>query len=163
MWCFAAYFLSMKSPPAPVSRRTLVTTVLFPPTVLHVMGIERCIDLDPMSATSTEEILSVSNVVVGRSSKNPRLQILHIISPFLLAPCLQSGFESGLVQFWRFSCILQSSDSVFFLSLGLGSPVPGVLFRRIRSICLLPCILFVRLWIVCPRPLRLDLSECISV
>src|ERR1700678_2816343 len=115
MWCFAAYFLSMKSPPARVLRRTLVTTVLFPPTVLHVMGIERCIDLDPMLSTSTEEILSVSNVVVGRSSKNPRLQNLHITSPFLLAPCLRSNFESGLVQFWRFSCTLQSSDSVSVL------------------------------------------------
>src|ERR1700678_67682 len=161
MWCFAAYFLSRKSFPAPVSRRNLVTTVLFPPTVLHVMGIERCIDLDPMLATSTEEILSVSNVVVGRSSKNPCLQNLHITSPFLLAPCLRSNFESGLVQFWRFSCTLQSSDSVSVLS--SGSPVPGVLFHHIQSISLLPCIFFVRLWIVCPRPLRLDLSECIWV
>src|ERR1700678_1970115 len=126
MCCFVAYFLSRKSPPAPVLKRTLVTTVLFPPTVLHVMGIERWIDLDPLSATSTEEILSVSNIVVGRSSKNPHLQNLHITSPFLLAPCLRSNFESGLMQFWWFYCTLQSSDSVSVLS--LGSPVPSTLF-----------------------------------
>src|ERR1700678_3668770 len=161
MWCFVVYFLSRKSPPARVSRRTLVTTVLFPPTVLHVMGMERCIDLDPMSATSTEKILSVSNVVVGRSSKNPCLQNLCIISPFLLVPCQRSSFGFGLVRFWRFSCILQSSDSVSVLS--LGNPIPYVLFHGIQSTCLLPCVRFFCLWIVCPRPLRLDSFGCIWV
>src|ERR1700678_1319008 len=112
------------------------------------MGMERCIDLDPMSATSTEEILSVSNVVVGRSSKNPCLQSLRIVFLSLLHPCLRSGFGFELALSWRFSC-----DSFFVLS--LGSLVPCVQFRGIQSICLLPCVQFVRLWIVCPRPLRL--------
>src|ERR1700678_3595535 len=59
--CLSVYFLSRKSPPAPVLSRTFVTMVLFPLTVLLMMGIEMFIDFDPKSAISTEDILSVSN------------------------------------------------------------------------------------------------------
>ena len=61
----------MNSPPAPVSSRTWVLTILFSLSVLHVMEIVRVNDLFPKSATSTEERVSVLNVEVEHSSKNP--------------------------------------------------------------------------------------------
>ena len=63
----------MKIPPAPESRSALVSTVLFPFVVLHVIGREMCIDWGPIRATSTEEIVSDPYVGVGRSPKNPHL------------------------------------------------------------------------------------------
>src|SRR5271155_2363850 len=47
----------MKSPSAPVSSRTFVSTVLFPVTVLITIGMEMCIDLILESVIITEEIL----------------------------------------------------------------------------------------------------------
>src|SRR5271170_6151518 len=71
MWCFFAYWGCMKSPPALVSSRTEVSTILFSVSVLHVMGMVIVKDLFPKSATSTEERVSVLNVEVERSPKNP--------------------------------------------------------------------------------------------
>src|ERR1700678_606034 len=58
----------MNSPSAPVSSRTFVSTVLFPVTVLIIIGIEMCIDLILESVIITEEILSVSIVTIEFSS-----------------------------------------------------------------------------------------------
>ena len=61
----------MKIPPAPVSRRTGVSTILFPSVVLLSMGKVMRIELLPISATNMEEIImSSSDVGTDRSSKN---------------------------------------------------------------------------------------------
>ena len=63
----------MNIPPAPVSRRIVVSTIL---SVLHIMGRSTVNDLFPISARNTDKIIVESdpNVEVGRSFKNPRLQ-----------------------------------------------------------------------------------------
>ena len=155
--CLSAYFLLRKSPPAPVSSKTFARMVLFPRTVLLMMGIEMVIDFDPKLAISTEEILSVSNVVVGHSSKNPVLICLHTICLFPPDPCPQSNFRFELVLHWQSFCTLQISGSVSFLC--LGSLVPCVLFYGIQNIGLLPYVHFVLWWIVCPHPWCLALSS----
>ena len=79
----------MNSPPAPVSSKTWVSTILFPFSVLHVMGMVTVNDLFSKSATSTEERVSVLNVEVERSSKNPhRSSCSQTACPFLLSSCL---------------------------------------------------------------------------
>src|SRR5271168_4452904 len=89
MWCFSAYRGCMKSPPAPVSSRTEVSTVLFSFSVLHIMGMVMVKDLFPKSATSTEERISVLNVEVERSPKNPhRSSCSQTICPSPPSPCL---------------------------------------------------------------------------
>jgi len=99
MWCFFAYRGCMKSPPAPVSSRTEVSTVLFSFSVLHVMGMVMVKDLFPKSATSTEERISVLNVEVERSPKNPhRSSCSRIVCPSPLSPCLPLNCVSSLVR-----------------------------------------------------------------
>src|SRR5277367_2284567 len=89
MWCSFAYRGCMKSPPAPVSSKTEVSTILFSFSVLHVMEMVILKDLFPKSATSTEERVSVLNVEVERSSKNPhRSSCSQTTCPFPLSPYL---------------------------------------------------------------------------
>src|SRR5271156_6759938 len=96
MWCFSAYRGCMKSPPAPVSSRTEVSTVLFSFSVLHVMGMVMAKDLFPKSATSTEERISILNVEVERLPKNPHRSSCSQttcpspLSPYLLLNCVSS-------------------------------------------------------------------------
>ena len=65
----------MNIPPALVSRRIVVSTILLPFSVLHIMGRSTVNDLFPISATNTDESIVESdpNVEVGRSFKNPHL------------------------------------------------------------------------------------------
>ena len=65
----------MKIPPAPESRRMVVSTVLFPETVLQVTRILRFIDSESSCATSTEEMVSDLYVRMDRLSKNPHLPL----------------------------------------------------------------------------------------
>src|SRR5271156_5297279 len=94
MWCSFAYRGCMKSPPAPVSSRTEVSTVWFSFSVLHIMGIVIVKDLFPKSATSTEERVSVLNVEVERSPKNHHRSSYSPTtcpsppSPYLLPNCV---------------------------------------------------------------------------
>src|SRR5271155_3773884 len=89
MSCFLAYWGCMNNPPAPVSSRTWVSTILFSFFVLHVTGMVTLNDLFPKSATSTEERVSVLNVEVEHSSKNPhRSSCSQTTCPFLPFPCL---------------------------------------------------------------------------
>src|SRR5277367_597203 len=100
MWCFSAYRGCMKSPPAPVSSRTEASTILFSFSVLHVMGMVIVNDLFPKSATSTEERVSVLNVEVERSPKNPhRSSYSQTTCPSLPSPYLPLSFVSSLVRF----------------------------------------------------------------
>src|SRR5271168_1615313 len=70
-WCFLANDRFMNVPPAPESKRTGVSTVLFPLFVLYLIGIEIVIDCFSISATSTEEIvISESDVNTGHFFKN---------------------------------------------------------------------------------------------
>src|SRR5271168_3356941 len=99
MWCSFAYRGCMKSPPAPVSSRTEVSTVLFSFSVLHVMGMVIVKDLFPKLATSTEERISVLNVEVERSPKNPhQSSCSQTTCPAPLFPCLLLGCISSLGQ-----------------------------------------------------------------
>ena len=61
----------MKIPPAPESRRALVSTVFSFLLVLHRIGRDRFIDCNPTLATSTEEMVSDVDVGTGRLIKNP--------------------------------------------------------------------------------------------
>ena len=78
----------MKCPPALVSSRTGVSTILFSFSVLHVIGMVMVNDLFLLSATSTDESVSVANVEVEHSPKNPchpsyfRIVCLFNLSPF---------------------------------------------------------------------------------
>src|SRR5271168_3327648 len=99
MWCFLVYRGCMKSPPAPVSSRTGVSTILFYFSVLHVMGMVMVKDLFPKSATSTEERISVLNVKVERSPKNPhRSSCSQTTCPSPPSPCLPLNFVLTLVR-----------------------------------------------------------------
>src|SRR5271156_323036 len=99
MWCSFAYRGCMKSPPAPVSSRTEVLTILFSFSVLHVMGMVIVKDLFPKSATSTEERVSVLNVEMERSPKNPHQSSYSQTtcpsppSPYLLLNCVSSLWQ----------------------------------------------------------------------
>ena len=95
----------MNIPPAPVSRRTVVSTILFPLSVLLFMGSSIVNDAFPISATSTEERVvervSDPNVEVGRSLKNPDLQVfLQTVCLFLPVPFQQLSFGSKLALCW---------------------------------------------------------------
>src|SRR5277367_3226010 len=108
MWCSFAYRGCMKSPPAPVSSRTEVSTVLFSFSVLHVMGMVIVKDLFPKLATSTEQRISVLNVEVERSPKNPhRSSCSQTTCPSPPSPCLLLNFGSSLVR-----CLLSSSPRI---------------------------------------------------
>ena len=79
----------MKNPPAPVSRRTDVSTILFSFSVLHVIGRVTVNDLFLLSATSTEERISVSNVGVEHLPKNlPHSSYSRTACPFPPSPYL---------------------------------------------------------------------------
>ena len=72
--------------------------ILFPISVLLLMGKSTVNNVFPMFATSTEdktmESLSEPNVEVGCFSKNPGLQgYFRIVYPFRLSPCLRRGFR----------------------------------------------------------------------
>ena len=74
-----------------------VSTILFPISVLLLMGKLTVNDVFPIFATSTEdkavERLSDPNVEVGCFSKNPGLQgYSRIVYPFLPFPCLRQDF-----------------------------------------------------------------------
>src|SRR5271156_553607 len=104
MWCSFAYRGCMKSPPAPVSSRTEVLTILFSFSVLHVMGMVIVKDLFPKSATCTEERVCVLNVEVERSPKNPhRSSCSQTACPSPPSPCLPLSFVSSPVR-----CLLSS-------------------------------------------------------
>src|SRR5271168_1384312 len=104
MWCSFAYRGCMKSPPAPVSSRTGVSTILFSFSVLHVMGMVIVKDLFPKSATSTEERVSVLNIEMERSLKNPhRSSYFQTTCPFPPFPYLPLDCVSLLGQSWPFS------------------------------------------------------------
>ena len=64
-------------PPAPVLRRMFVSMILFPISVLLLMGRLTVNNVFPIFATSTEdktvERLSDPNIEVGHFSKNPDL------------------------------------------------------------------------------------------
>src|SRR5271168_2582823 len=97
MWCSFAYRRCMKSPPAPVSSRTGVSMILFSFSVLHVIGMVILKDLFPKSATSTEERVSVLNVEMERSLKNPhRSSCSQTTCPFHPSPYLPLGCVSLL-------------------------------------------------------------------
>jgi cell shape-determining protein MreD len=64
-----------------------IDMVLFSLTVLLIMGMDMVIDFESKSAISTEEILSISNVVVECSSKTCVPIFLHIIYFFPPDPC----------------------------------------------------------------------------
>ena len=83
----------MNIPPAPVSRRTGVSTILFPLVVLLSMGKVMEIELLPISATTTEEIvMSSSDVGTDHSSKNPGFSPYPSITfPFHHHPYLPLG------------------------------------------------------------------------
>src|SRR5271156_230472 len=102
--CFRAYLGCIKRPPAPVSRRTLVSTILFSFSVLQVIGIVMVNDLFRLSATSTDESVSVANVEVEHSPKNPRRSSYsQIVCLSLLSPFQLLGFVSWLELYWPFS------------------------------------------------------------
>ena len=87
-----------------------VSTILFPISVLLLMGRLTVNDVFPIFATSTEdkavESLSDPNVEVGRFSKNPGRQgCFRIVCLFLLYPYLRQGFGSKRVQCLRFSSL----------------------------------------------------------
>src|SRR5271168_3566080 len=89
MWCFLAYRGCMKSPPAPVSSRTEVPTILFSFSVLHAMGMVMVKDLLPKSATSTEERVRVLNVEMECSPTNPHWSSCsQTTCPSPPSPCL---------------------------------------------------------------------------
>src|ERR1700678_4479468 len=91
------------------------------------MAIEIVIDFDPKLAISTEEILSMSKVVVDRSSKNPVPICLHTIYLFPLGPHLRSSFRLGLMLIWQSSCTLQISGLVSLL--GQSHPMCPILWH----------------------------------
>ena len=75
-----------------------VSTILFPISVLLLMGRLTVNDVFPIFATSTEdkavERLSDPNVEVGCFSKNPGLQgYSQIVYPFLPFPYLRRDFR----------------------------------------------------------------------
>ena len=79
-------------PPAPVLRRMFVSMILFPISVLLLIGRLTVNDVFPIFSTSTKdktvERLSDPNVEVGRFSKNPSLQgYSQRVYPFFLSPC----------------------------------------------------------------------------
>src|SRR5277367_4730399 len=89
----------MKSPPAPVLSRTEVSMILFSFSVLHIMGMVMVKDLFPKLATSTEERVSVLNIEVEHSPKNPhRSSYSQTTCPSPLFPCLLLGCISSLGQ-----------------------------------------------------------------
>src|SRR5271155_5066207 len=101
MLCFLAYRGCMNNPPAPVSSKTWVSTILFSFFVLHVMGMVTVADLFPKSAISTEERVSVLNVEVEHLFKNPhRSSCSRTTCPSLLFPYLLLDFVSWLWWCW---------------------------------------------------------------
>ena len=75
--CFFAYSWFINIPSAPVSRRMFVSTILFPFSVLFLMGKLTVNDVFPIFTTSTEERMvervSKPNIEVGCFAKNPGL------------------------------------------------------------------------------------------
>src|SRR5271155_747974 len=101
MSCFLAYRGCINNPPAPVSSKTLVSTILFSFFVLHVIGIVMVADLFPKSAISTEERVSVLNVEMERSFKNPhQSSCSQTTCPSLPFPYLLLDFVSWLWWCW---------------------------------------------------------------
>ena len=99
---FLCVFLIHNIPPAPVSRRMFVSMILFPFSVLFLIGKLTVNDVFPIFATSTEERMvervSKPNIEVGCFSKNPGLQeYSRIVYPFLLFPCPRRDFELKLM------------------------------------------------------------------
>src|ERR1700678_2568576 len=95
----------MKSPSAPVSSRTFVSTVLFPLIVLITIGMEMCIDLILESVIITEEILSVSIVTI-------EYVFVYLVLFFGVHAC---AYVSDLCQYYFGSFLVLSKFLVRFL------------------------------------------------